>query len=158
MRAAARLTLVALALAAPAGAVAAVEPRADLADVSDEVMCLVCGVPLDQAPDAPQAIREREFIRGLIADGLTKDEIKDRLVAEYGSEVLAEPQTSGFDLAAWLVPGGAIVLAAAGIAVGLRRWRRAAAAVAAVDARRAKTPLDPEEERRLDADMRRYEP
>ena len=52
-------------------------------------MCVVCGVTLELATSSPQAIQERDFIRQLIAQGLTKDEIKDRLVAEFGSEVLA---------------------------------------------------------------------
>ena len=58
--------------------------------------------------------------------GKTKDEIKDELVAQYGTQVLAEPPKSGFDLTAWLVPGAAILIAAIAIALGLRRWRRAA--------------------------------
>ena len=100
------------------------EPQTSLPDIEDEVMCVVCGVTLELATEAPQAIQEREFIRDLIAEGLTKDEIKDRLVDEFGSEVLAIPEDSGFDLAAWLVPGVAIVLAGGAIFVGLRRWRR----------------------------------
>ena len=84
----------------------------------------VCGVDLELASESPQAIREREFIRGLIAEGQTKEQIKDALVAEFGDEVLALPDDEGFDLAAWLVPGAAIVVAAVAIFVGLRRWRR----------------------------------
>jgi cytochrome c-type biogenesis protein CcmH len=53
-----------------------------------------------------------------IAEGLDKEQIKDALVAEYGPEVLAIPETEGFDLAAWLVPGAAIVVAAVAIFVG----------------------------------------
>ena len=48
--------------------------------------------------------------------GLTKEEIKDRLVEEFGPEVLATPDTKGFDLAAWIVPGLAIVLVGGGSA------------------------------------------
>jgi len=104
----------AVALLAPAG-VFAQEPQASLPDIEDEVMCPICGVSLELATEAPQAQQEREFIRTLIAEGLTKDEIKDRLVAEYGSEVLATPEAEGFDLAAWLVPGAAIVIAGGAI-------------------------------------------
>ncbi len=118
------LALVALAIP-PAAAAQTPEPQTSLPDIEDEVMCIVCGVVLEHAIDAPQAIQEREFIRDLIAQGLTKDEIKDRLVDEFGSEVLAIPEASGFDLAAWLVPGVAIVVAGGAIFVGLRRWRRA---------------------------------
>jgi cytochrome c-type biogenesis protein CcmH len=133
---------------------AAPEPKTTLPDVEDEVMCPICGTALNLS-GAPQADRERAFIRGLIAAGKTKDEIKDALVAQYGSEVLAEPQKSGFDLTAWLVPGAAILLAAVGIALGLRRWRRAAR-----DTDRSPPgapPLEPGEAERLDADLARYD-
>ena len=121
LRAAAVVAL-ALAIAPPA---LAQEPQTTLPDVEDEVMCPVCGTTLELASDSQQAIREREFIRGLIADGRSKEEIKDALVAEFGDEVLALPDDEGFDLAAWLVPGLAIVAAAIAIFVALRRWRRA---------------------------------
>ena len=114
----------------------------------------VCGVTLELATEAPQAIQEREFIRKLIAQGLTKDEIKDRLVAEFGPEVLAIPADSGFDLAAWLVPGVAIVVAGGAIFVGLRRWRRAASAS---DAGSGGPRVEGEDAERLDADLARYD-
>jgi len=125
-------------------------------------MCPICGVPLELAIDAPQAQREREFIRELIAQGKTKEEIKEALVAEFGEEVLAVPETEGFDLAAWLVPGAAILAAAVAILFALRRWRGegrgggsdelGAAARDPSGARAAE-----EERRRLDADLARYE-
>ena len=115
----------------PAAAAQRPAPQASLPDIEDEVMCVVCGVPLELATESPQAIQERDFIRQLINKGLTKDEIKDRLVAEFGPEVLDTPSTSGFDLTAWLVPGAAILAALVAIVVGLRRWRRAGVAAAA---------------------------
>jgi cytochrome c-type biogenesis protein CcmH len=143
--------LLALALAAPASAQ---EPQASLTDIEDEVMCVVCGVPLEHALDAPQAIQERELIRELIDQGLTKEQIKDRLVAEYGEEVLAVPSDSGFDLAAWLVPGAAIVVAAVAIFIALRRWRRRG------DGGSAEPPagerLGDADAKRLDEDLARY--
>jgi cytochrome c-type biogenesis protein CcmH/NrfF len=141
------------ALAIPAAA-RAQEPQTSLPDIEDEVMCIVCGVTLELATEAPQAIQEREFIRDLIAQGLTKDEIKDRLVDEFGPEVLAIPDDSGFDLAAWLVPGAAIVLAGGAIFVGLRRWRRAG--TPPDEGGSAEPPEGPDAER-LDADLARYE-
>ena len=139
--------------ALPAGALAAT-PQTSLPDIEDEVMCVVCGVPLELATEAPQAIQERELIRDLIAQGLTKEEIKDRLVAEYGPEVLATPSDSGFDLAAWLVPGAAIVIAAIAIAIALRRWRRRGGGGSAEP--RGGDPLEAEDAKRLDEDLARY--
>ncbi len=78
-------------IAAPAPERGSAEPRTDLADLEDEVMCPICGTALGLS-EAPQADRQREFIRELIAEGRTKDEVKDALVAEYGEEVLAVPE------------------------------------------------------------------
>lgn len=141
------------ALSLPAAS-AAQEPQTSLPDIEDEVMCIVCGVPLELATEAPQANQQRDLIRRLISEGLTKEEIKDRLVEEYGSEVLAVPDNSGFDLAAWVVPGAAIVVAGGAIFVGLRRWRRAGAAEAP---QRLAEPVADEDSKRLDADLARYE-
>ena len=68
-------------------------------------MCEACGVPLELATESPQAEQERDYIRTLIARGLTKQEILDELVDQYGPEILATPGDDGFDLAAWIVPG-----------------------------------------------------
>jgi cytochrome c-type biogenesis protein CcmH len=127
-----------------------------LPDVEDEVMCVICGVTLELATDAPQAIRERDYIRTLIARGQTKDEIKDRLVAQYGSEVLAIPGDEGFDLAAWLVPGAAIVLAGGAIFVGLRRWRRESRHDPEAQSEENQQ-LNSEDAKRLDADLGKYD-
>jgi cytochrome c-type biogenesis protein CcmH len=130
------------------------QPKTTLPDVEDEVMCPICGTALNLSA-APQADRERAFIRRQIAAGKTKEEIKDQLVAQYGSQVLAEPSKSGFDLTAWLVPGAAILLAAAAIAIGLRRWRRAAGEQGGPQP--SGPPVEPAEAERLDADLARYD-
>ncbi|HEV2062807.1 MAG TPA: cytochrome c-type biogenesis protein CcmH, partial [Solirubrobacteraceae bacterium] len=82
--------LAVIACAVPPVALAA-EPRTSLPDVEDEVMCVTCNVPLNIA-ESPQASRQRAFIRRLVDRGLSKDEIKTRLVAEYGEDVLALPE------------------------------------------------------------------
>jgi cytochrome c-type biogenesis protein CcmH len=144
------VALAALTLAAPASALAA-EPQTSLPDIEDEVMCTVCGVPLELATESPQANAERRYINDLIAQGKTKDEIKDALVAQYGDQVLAVPGDSGFDLAAWLVPGLGILIAAGAIAVGVTRWRRSTPAAESAP------ELDAEDEKRLEQDLGRYE-
>ena len=121
-RALVTLVLAAL-MAAPAATQANPPQRASQADIEREVMCLVCGTTLDVS-DSPQADRERAFIRALIARGETKKQIEDALVAQYGPRVLATPSDNGFDLAAWIVPGLAVILAGIGIAFAVARWRR----------------------------------
>ncbi len=155
------LVATALAWAAPGlapgdgGDAAGPAPKTTLPDVEDEVMCPVCGTALNLSA-SPQADRERAFIRREIAAGKTKDQIKSELVAQYGTRVLAEPPKSGFDLTAWLVPGGAILLAAIAIAIGLRRWRRAGGGDGPPPGGRGPT-LDASDAERLDADLARYD-
>ena len=150
--------VIALALTAPAGAgaQATAEPQASLPDIEDEVMCPVCGTLLELASEDPQAQRERAFIRDLIAQGYTKDEIKDALVAEYGEEILATPGNEGFDLAAWIVPALAVLGGAVAIGVGLRRWRRDGGGGPEGRAQ-GSAPIGKSDTDRLDADLARYD-
>ena len=146
MRRALAAALAVLALLAPAAAAQC--PRTTLGDVEDEVMCPVCGTPLELATEAPQAQRERELVERLVADCRSKEQIKARLVAEFGDEVLALPDDEGFDLAAWAVPGLVLLLAGAGVAVAALRWRR--------QGRRSEAAASATSER-LDADLERYD-
>jgi len=129
-------------------------PQASLPDIEDEVMCPICGTLL-QLAESPQAQRERAFVRRQIAAGKDKAEVKDALVAEYGADVLALPEGSGFDLTAYLVPAIAFVVAVAALAFGVARWRRSGSGPGAgpADGRRPTA----EEEARLEADLGRYD-
>jgi cytochrome c-type biogenesis protein CcmH len=118
------LTLLALLalVAAPATAMAA-KPRASFNDLEDEVMCDVCGVPLNIA-NSPRAEQQRQEIKAMIAKGETKQQIKAQLVARYGPSILATPEGHGFTLAAYLVPIAVLLAALAALAFALPRWRR----------------------------------
>ena len=122
----AAVLLALLAATAPAPALAAT-PKVDLVDVEDEVMCVECGIPLNTA-EGPQPDSQRALIRDLIAQGKTKAQIKQELVAEYGPDVLALPETEGVGVTAYAIPLvlGAIVLGS--LALLVPRWRRRPAA------------------------------
>jgi cytochrome c-type biogenesis protein CcmH/NrfF len=146
--------LVLLALLAPAAGAA--EPRTTLPDVEDEVMCLECGTALNVS-NSDVADQERDFIAGLIAEGLTKDQVKERLVAEYGPRVLAEPQDDGFELTAWVVPLVAGVGAIALVGLVARRWRRRGRADGAGAAGAGEPRMDPDDAERLDAELAAFD-
>lgn len=134
---------------------AATPPQTSLSEISSEVMCPVCGTLLELA-ESPQALREKAFVSRLVAEGRSKDEIKNALVAEYGTEVLALPPGSGFDLSAYLVPIVAFLVAVIALTVGVLRWRRAG------ESRDRKGPSpsagpSSEDSERLDADLARYD-
>jgi cytochrome c-type biogenesis protein CcmH/NrfF len=149
------LTAIALGLLASATASAAPVPQTTVNDVEDEVMCPICGTLLELA-DSPQARREKVFVAKLVAAGKSKAEIKDALVAQYGSEVLAQPEATGFDLSAYLVPILAFLLAAVAVAYSVLRWRRSGKAGDPADDADADAPRG-EDAERLEADLSRYD-
>jgi cytochrome c-type biogenesis protein CcmH len=133
----------------------AATPQTSLSEISSEVMCPVCGTLLELA-ESPQAQREKAFISRLVAEGRSKDRIKDALVAEYGTEVLALPQDSGFDLSAYLVPVIAFAIAVVALTIGVLRWRRAGDPPEGDGSSAAERPSS-EDAERLDADLARYD-
>lgn len=146
--------IAALALAAPA--VAAPAPQTTVNAIEAEVMCPICGTLLELA-ESPQAKREKVFVATLVAEGRSKAEVKDALVAQYGPSVLALPKASGFDLSAYLVPILALAIAVVVLAFSILRWRRSGRAnePSAEDAT-ADAPQG-EDAERLEADLSRYD-
>jgi cytochrome c-type biogenesis protein CcmH len=138
-------------ISAPAAQAAC--PQTSLPAIQDEVMCLICGVPLANA-GGPSAEDEREFIRGLANQCKSKEQIKAALVSEYGEGVLAVPPKHGFGLAAYLVPVIAGLAALVAVVFGALSWRRAKGREGD-----AGTPAEvPAAERgSLDEDLRRYD-
>jgi cytochrome c-type biogenesis protein CcmH/NrfF len=147
------LALVAvLALAAPTAAAAATA-RTTLGDVENEVMCPVCGTPLNVA-ESPQANRERDFIRAEVAQGKTKGQIKRDLVAQYGPNVLALPESGdGVNWAVYVVPAVIVLAALGALLVFVPRWRRRSTAAPA-----AATPeLSKDDQQRVDRELARLD-
>jgi cytochrome c-type biogenesis protein CcmH len=141
------VVVLALVLAPVAGAS---ERHPTLGELEGEVMCPVCETTLDQS-SSPAAQQIKRVIAARIAAGDTKNEIKNRLFAEYGEAILAAPPRKGFGLVAWWLPIVGIVAAAVVLGIGARRWARAR------EPAPGGPPLDAALERRLDDELRRFE-
>jgi len=142
----------ALALAAPAQAS---EERPTPSELESELVCPVCEATLDTS-DAPVARRMKAYIRARIAAGDTKSEIKAQLVDQFGPAVLAVPPRQGFDWIAWLLPLGGLAAGAIVVSALAWRWsrRRGEPPPPGPD---GGEPLDAALERRLDAELARFE-
>ncbi len=146
----------ALALAAPA---AASEQHPTLSELENEVMCPVCYPETLAQSSSPAARQVERFIRDRIAAGDTRSEIKRKLVADYGPQILASPPRHGFDLLAWALPIAGILGGAAVIGVLAWGWSRTRVEPAeppppyALNGR----PLEPDLERRLDEELARFD-
>jgi cytochrome c-type biogenesis protein CcmH len=144
------LALVALALALSGSAAAGERPNA--ADLEAELVCPACGTTLDQS-DALVARRMKAYIRQWIAAGATKEQIKTRLVDEFGPRVLATPPKEGFDLLAWVLPLGGLAVGVVAVGALVWVWSRRRDDDAEDPAARA----DPELERRVDEELARFD-
>jgi len=101
---------------------------------------------------APVARRMKAYVADRVRACASKEQIKDELVAQFGRGVLAEPPRKGFDLLAWVLPLGGVLVAALAVGALAWRWTRAGD-----DVNGAAPELDPELERRLDAELARFE-
>jgi cytochrome c-type biogenesis protein CcmH len=156
-RSALRLTLIALLTGcalAPATLAATPPARASLTDIESDVMCTSCREPLAVA-QSPQADSERAYIRGLIAQGLTKRQIEQNLVAQYGEAVLGKPPASGFNLTVYVLPPAILLAGIAILAVTLPRWRRRTRSGPDRPAPSAPA-FDPAEAARLDQELSQF--
>lgn len=119
-------------------------------EVARDLKCPTCDTPLDVS-NAPVAIQMKEQIATRIAQGRTKQEIIDEMVADFGRDVLAVPPKSGFDLVVWILPLALLLVGGVVVAVVARSARRNARS-------RAPAPPTPEESARLDDLLARTPP
>ncbi|HEV7641319.1 MAG TPA: cytochrome c-type biogenesis protein [Gaiellaceae bacterium] len=144
--------LAALVLAAPA---AACTPRASQAYLETRLVCITCHTTLDES-SSPFAVEMKTEIARQIKACRTNQQIIDSMLAEFGPSVLSTPQTHGFDLIAWVLPLGGILLGAAALGFGARRWQ-ATRTPARVDSTQGPSGLDAEDERRVDEELTRFD-
>lgn len=84
--------------------------------VASELYCPVCeNIPLDVCPTQACA-QWRDLIRQKLAEGKTKDEIKQYFALQYGDRVLSEPPRKGLNWLVYILPpvfflGGVFLLA-----------------------------------------------
>lgn len=142
------LAFAALVLAAPASAAGS---RPSAAELETELVCPVCHETLDES-DSPVANQMKAEIRRRIAQGWTKQQILDEMVANYGPGVLSTPAKHGFDLLAWVLPIGGALIGVAALAAAARYWSSNR------DGPTSPGPgLEPEMEQRIDEELARFD-
>jgi cytochrome c-type biogenesis protein CcmH len=143
--------LAALVLAAPA---AACKQQGSQAYLETRLVCITCHTTLDES-DSTFAVEMKTEIARQIKACRTNSQIIASMVSQFGPAVLSTPQTHGFDLIAWVLPLGGILLGAAALGFGAVRWR-AVRTTAGVDTGEG-SELDPEDERRVDEELKRFD-
>ena len=140
----------ALVLASPA---AACTKYASQGSLETQLVCPSCHTTLDES-DSEVAREMKAEIARRIANCQSARQIRDAMVAEFGTTILSTPQTHGFDLIAWVLPLGGAAAGAVGLAFAARAWTRSRAPVSA---NLAQAGLTPEDERRVDDALARFD-
>jgi len=128
--------------------------RASLTQIENDVMCVACHESLAVA-QSPEAFSERSYIRTLIAQGETRQQIEHNLVVQYGPSVLALPPAHGFNLLVYVLPPVLLALGVATLLITIPKWRRRARR-AALEPLAAGPPLSAVDANRLDEDLSRH--
>jgi cytochrome c-type biogenesis protein CcmH/NrfF len=142
------------ACAGSAVSTASAASRLDYSAVVSQFMCTTCHEPLELV-SSPQAVAEKQTLRGLIDRGLTMPQIKSEMVAQYGVQVLGRPPASGFDLSVYIVPPAVFVAGLALLAYTLPKWRRRSRRAAETELSGA-PPLTPQDASRLDDELANF--
>ena len=140
----------ALALASPA---AACTKHASQGSLETQLVCPSCHTTLDES-DSDVAREMKAEIARRIAACQSAKQIRDAMVAEFGPTILSTPQRHGFDLLAWVLPLGGAAAGAVALAFAARTWTRARPPVGA---NVAQAGLTPEDERRVDEALARFD-
>jgi len=95
------------------------------ASVESVIRCPSCQDLSVAVSTAPTAITVRATVLHLVDQGRSDQQIKDYLVARYGSAIVLDPSTSGWSALVWVLPvAGGLAGLAAIVVVLVRRRRR----------------------------------
>lgn len=145
-------------LAAPAVAQQPPTPQ-EINAVARELYCPLCnGVRLDTC-ELQACEQMRQVISDKLAAGVSKEQIKDEFVAQYGPIVLGEPPREGLNLlGGWILPIGLLLAAGVAVTVMALRWTRHPAPAPALDVAQPATTAPADDYlARVEADLQERE-
>ncbi len=95
----------------------------EVRDVGLQLKCLTCQG--ENVADSPSVFAggARTVIRQQVQSGKSEQQVMQYFVSRYGNGILLSPQWQGFQLLAWLVPIGMLLLGLILAYATLRTWR-----------------------------------
>jgi cytochrome c-type biogenesis protein CcmH len=92
--------------------------------IAETTKCPTCRSQSVAESEAPIAKEIRADIARRVESGDTDEEIRGFLRSRFGEEIELRPSASGVTGLVWILPVVVVGLAAVGLALGFRRWRR----------------------------------
>lgn len=95
----------------------------EVRDVGLQLKCLTCQG--ESVADSPSIFgqQSRYVIRQQLQSGKSEQQVIQYFVSRYGDRILLSPQWQGFQLLAWLVPIGMLLIGLILVYTTLRTWR-----------------------------------
>jgi cytochrome c-type biogenesis protein CcmH len=123
--------------------------------VAHELYCPVCeNIPLDVCPTQACA-QWRELIRQQLAQGMTKQQIKDYFAKQYGDRVLDQPPLQGLNLLVYILPFTMLLIGAVLVVRVLRSGRNPVSVSPAQPAPAPRSEAEDAYERRLEEELKK---
>jgi cytochrome c-type biogenesis protein CcmH len=92
--------------------------------IAKTLKCPVCGSQSVADSDVAASRAIRAEIAQLVEEGESPSEIRAAIGASFGDQVQLIPSASGFAGLVWILPVVVLIVALAGVAAALARWRR----------------------------------
>jgi cytochrome c-type biogenesis protein CcmH len=92
--------------------------------IAKTLKCPVCGSQSVADSDVAASRAIRAEITRLVEEGESASDIRAAIGASFGDQVQLIPSASGFAGLVWILPVVVLIVALAGVAIALARWRR----------------------------------
>jgi cytochrome c-type biogenesis protein CcmH len=116
------VVVVVLVVAFTGGGDESTSPNKQVDAIARTVRCPTCRGQSVAESAAPAAAAIKTEIRRRIDEGQSRQQIEDYLEGRYGSDILLTPPKNGIGGLVWILPVVALVGAATGLGLALRRW------------------------------------
>ena len=93
------------------------------AEIEGELKCPVCRSQSVRTSRSFMAEDMSRQVRRMVAEGKSKEEIREYFVARYGDYIILAPRKEGFAWTVWLLPFALVLGGAATIFALTRRWK-----------------------------------
>ena len=109
----------------PAPAPVALTPEQEelAAEIESMLKCPVCRSQSVRTSRSFMAEDMSRRIRQMVAEGKSKEQIREYFVARYGDYIVLAPRKEGFTWTVWLLPFALVLGGAVTIVAVARRWR-----------------------------------
>ena len=93
------------------------------AEIESMLKCPVCRSQSVRTSRSFMAEDMSRRVRQMVAEGKSKEEIRDYFVARYGDYIVLAPRKEGFAWTVWLLPFALVLGGAVTIVAVTRRWK-----------------------------------